>query len=105
MTTLEDLRTTIVADVTNYDEASTVTVGYKTEGDDGESYYLPSAFGRMVSATFTLPPNDEVATGFKVAADRVVALVEAGLFADVRDPEEFPGIDRSNIELSIHYSL
>ena len=116
VTALEDLRIVVTADIPNYDEAATVTVSLTTTGSDGEDYCPPSAFGRMVSATFSLRKDAAVPADFSVgseevddlikeATNRVGALVKAGLFADTSDPEEFPGIKLSDIDYVIRFSL
>lgn len=116
MTALEDLRTVVTADIPDYADAATVSVSLTTTGSDGESFCPPSAFGRMVSATFSLRKDAEVPTDFSVdsvevgdlikeATNRVGALVKAGLFADTGNPEEFPGIKLSDIDYVFRFSL
>lgn len=103
-TSLDQLSADITPEINDVSHTASVTMRIETTGADGEQYVVPSARGRLTSVTFSVEAG-EIPEYVEEASRRLHVLIAAGLFADLRVPEEFPGLENSDLKLSVSVVL
>lgn len=103
--TIDNLREQILDDVEPGNDLGTITIKY-VRADDPDKHPVASARGRLTAVAFTVSASPIMAA-IPDAIERVTALQDSGLFADIRggSEQDFPDLSPDDMALDIHVAL